>query len=76
MQSSKPRSTRAQYSRGGGVNQSMAATIVANPRKTDTRNAVVLYDIAESATHGNLPRARLAFVSLNTTTLCVPFDTI
>ena len=54
----------------------MAATTVANPRKIDTRNAVVLNDIAESATHGNLLRARLAFVSRNTSTLSVPFDTI
>ncbi|PNF33796.1 hypothetical protein B7P43_G10228 [Cryptotermes secundus] len=34
------------YLRGGGVNQSMAATTVANPKKIDARNAVLLNDIA------------------------------
>jgi hypothetical protein len=58
------------------VNQSMAATRVANPKKIDARNAVLLTDIAVQATHEALSRAHVAFVSFSTSTLSAPFGRI
>jgi hypothetical protein len=64
------------YLRGGGVNQSIAATRVANPQKMDARNTVLLQDIAVGATHEVLSRARLTPVSPTTSAPPVPFGNI
>lgn len=67
---------RARYLRGGGVNQSIAATTEANPRINEARNAVVLDDIAEKATGKTLSSTSLSFISLSTNTLFVAFTVI
>jgi hypothetical protein len=58
------------------VNQSMAATTVANPKKIDARNAILLIDIAVQATQEVPSRAHVPFVSFNTSTLSAPFGNI